>query len=96
MGEDRRRGRGPEPDFEVHEPLSRGELYRLTAHEQPAAYELGPKVDADGKARRFTFRERVRALLAKAMFGPGTFVPKATAEEYRARHAGWHESERVD
>ncbi|MFE1955726.1 MULTISPECIES: hypothetical protein [Streptomyces] len=76
---------------EVQEPLSRGELYRLTAHEQPVAYALEP-----GGARGFSFRQRVRARLAKAMFGPGTFVPKATAEEYRALHAGWHESERAD
>ncbi|MFI7007794.1 hypothetical protein [Streptomyces sp. NPDC050145] len=85
----RRASRGE--GIEVQEPLSRGELYRLTAHEQPVAYELAP-----GATRRFTFRQRVRARLAKAMFGPGTFVPKATAEEYRAQHAGWHESERAD
>ncbi|WP_372344860.1 cytochrome bc complex cytochrome b subunit [Streptomyces sp. KL116D] len=82
--------------IEVHEPLTRAELYTLNAHEQPVAYELGPRVDENGVARKFTVRQRVRARLAKAMFGPGTYVPKATAEEYRALHAGWHESERVD
>ncbi|MFD8567823.1 cytochrome bc complex cytochrome b subunit [Streptomyces sp. NPDC059639] len=82
--------------IEVHEPLTRAELYTLNAHEQPPAYELGPSVDGNGVARRFTVRQRVRARLAKAMYGPGTYVPKATAEEYRALHAGWHESERVD
>ncbi|MEU6841960.1 cytochrome bc complex cytochrome b subunit [Streptomyces sp. NPDC046716] len=82
--------------IEVHEPLTRAELYTLNAHEQPAAYELGPRVDDNGVARRFTVRQRVRARLAKAMYGPGTYVPKATEEEYRALHAGWHESERVD
>ncbi|MYT74421.1 MULTISPECIES: cytochrome bc complex cytochrome b subunit [unclassified Streptomyces] len=82
--------------IEVHEPLTRAELYTLNAHEQPAAYELGPRVDNNGVVRRFTVRQRVRARLAKAMYGPGTYVPKATAEEYRALHAGWHESERVD
>ncbi|MER5945473.1 cytochrome bc complex cytochrome b subunit [Streptomyces sp. NPDC001904] len=82
--------------IEVHEPLTRAELYTLNAHEQPAAYELGPRVDDNGVARRFTVRQRVRARLARAMYGPGTYVPKATAEEYRALHAGWHESERVD
>ncbi|MZD03706.1 hypothetical protein GTW43_01210 [Streptomyces sp. SID5785] len=81
---------------EVHEPLTRGELYRLTAHEEPKPYELGPKVDADGAVRRFTVRQRLRARLARAMYGPGTYVPKATPEEYRALHAGWHESERLD
>ncbi|MGY0019850.1 cytochrome bc1 complex cytochrome b subunit [Streptomyces sp. cg35] len=80
--------------IEVHEPLTRAELYTLNAHEQPQAYELGPSVDENGVARKFTVRQRVRARLAKAMYGPGTYVPKATAEEYRALHAGWHESER--
>ncbi|MBO1330892.1 cytochrome bc complex cytochrome b subunit [Streptomyces sp. VRA16 Mangrove soil] len=82
--------------IEVHEPLTKAELYTLNSHEQPAAYELGPKVDENGVARHFTVRQRMRARLAKAMFGPGTYVPKATPEEYQALHAGWHESERVD
>ncbi|WP_338702346.1 cytochrome bc complex cytochrome b subunit [Streptomyces sp. Q6] len=82
--------------IEVHEPLTRAELYTLNAHEQPKAYELGPRVDENGVVRKFTVRQRVRARLAKAMFGPGSYVPKATPEEYRALHAGWHESERVD
>ncbi|MEV5608536.1 cytochrome bc complex cytochrome b subunit [Streptomyces sp. NPDC052225] len=82
--------------IEVHEPLTRAELYTLNAHEQPAPYELGPRVDENGVARTFTVRQRLRARLAKAMFGPGAYVPKATPEEYRALHAGWHESERVD
>ncbi|GAA2302742.1 cytochrome bc complex cytochrome b subunit [Streptomyces kunmingensis] len=80
--------------IEVHEPLTRAELYTLNIHEQPPAYELGPKLDENGVARKFTVRQRVRARLAKAMYGPGTYVPKATAEEYQALHAGWHESER--
>ncbi|MET9496052.1 cytochrome bc complex cytochrome b subunit [Streptomyces sp. NPDC006552] len=85
----------PHGEFiEVHEPLSRAELYTLNVHEQPQPYELGPPVDENGVARKFTARQRVRARLAKAMYGPGTYVPKVTAEEYRALHAGWHESER--
>ncbi|MET8469352.1 cytochrome bc complex cytochrome b subunit [Streptomyces sp. NPDC006422] len=87
----------PHGEFvEVHEPLTRAELYTLNAHEQPKPYELGPRFDENGVERKFTVRQRVRARLAKAMFGPGTYVPKATPEEYRALHAGWHESERVD
>ncbi|MFI0235560.1 cytochrome bc complex cytochrome b subunit [Streptomyces sp. NPDC016845] len=80
--------------IEVHEPLTRAELYKLNLHEQPRPYELGPRVDGNGVARKFTVRQRVRARLAKAMYGPGTYVPKATVEEYQALHAGWHESER--
>ncbi|WP_306316518.1 MULTISPECIES: cytochrome bc complex cytochrome b subunit [unclassified Streptomyces] len=87
----------PHGEFiEVHEPLTRAELYTLNAHEQPRAYELGPRFDENGVERRFSVRQRMRARLAKAMFGPGTYVPKATPEEYRALHSGWHESERVD
>ncbi|MEV1019499.1 cytochrome bc complex cytochrome b subunit [Streptomyces sp. NPDC050264] len=80
--------------IEVHEPLTRAELYTLNIHEQPKPYELGPAVDENGVERKFSVRQRMRARLAKAMYGPGTYVPKATAEEYRALHAGWHESER--
>ncbi|MCX4830586.1 cytochrome bc complex cytochrome b subunit [Streptomyces sp. NBC_00006] len=87
----------PHGEFiEVHEPLTRAELYTLNQHEQPRAYELGPRVDANGVQRKFSIRQRIRARLAKAMFGPGTYVPKATPEEYQALHSGWHESERVD
>ncbi|WP_425827406.1 cytochrome b [Streptomyces fractus] len=87
----------PHGEFiEVHEPLTRAELYTLNQHEQPRAYELGPRFDKNGVERKFTVRQRMRARLAKAMFGPGTYVPKATPEEYRALHSGWHESERVD
>ncbi|MFF3495451.1 cytochrome bc complex cytochrome b subunit [Streptomyces sp. NPDC002795] len=87
----------PHGEFiEVHEPLTRAELYTLNQHEQPKAYELGPRVDENGVERKFTVRQRMRARLAKAMFGPGTYVPKATPDEYQALHSGWHESERVD
>ncbi|MFI5660377.1 cytochrome bc complex cytochrome b subunit [Streptomyces sp. NPDC051684] len=87
----------PHGEFiEVHEPLTRAELYTLNQHEQPRVYELGPRFDENGVERKFTVRQRMRARLAKAMFGPGTYVPKVTPEEYRALHAGWHESERVD
>ncbi|GAA1899462.1 cytochrome bc complex cytochrome b subunit [Streptomyces durmitorensis] len=67
---------------EVHVPLSQGELYTLTAHEQPKPYEIGPEVDAQGVARKVTRGERMRARLGRAMYGPSAQVPKATPEEY--------------
>ncbi|MGW0707692.1 cytochrome bc1 complex cytochrome b subunit [Streptomyces sp. NPDC002643] len=68
---------------EVHEPLSQGRLFTLTQHEQPPPYEIGPVVDAGGVRRRVRAVDRVRARLARAMFGPGTHIPKPTVEEYR-------------
>ncbi|MGW7412087.1 cytochrome bc1 complex cytochrome b subunit [Streptomyces sp. NPDC054863] len=73
---------------EVHTPLSQAELHTLTAHEQPVPYRVGPVVDANGVRRSVKRSDRLRARLAKAMYGPGTYVPKPTAEEYRALHSG--------
>ena len=68
---------------EVHEPLSQGQLFSLTQHEQDPPYEVGPVVDAGGVRRRVGPVDRLRARLARAMFGPGTRIPKPTVEEYR-------------
>ncbi|MEU1328944.1 cytochrome bc complex cytochrome b subunit [Streptomyces sp. NPDC005865] len=73
---------------EIHEPLPQSELYRLTAHEQPCPYEIGPLVDAGGVRRKVRTSDRVRARLARAMYGPKAQVPKATPEEYLAIRRG--------
>ncbi|MEN8654553.1 cytochrome bc complex cytochrome b subunit [Streptomyces sp. 21So2-11] len=73
---------------EVHEPLSQAQLHTLTAYEQPAPFELGPRVDANGVKRKFKRSELLRARLARAMYGPGSHVPKPTVEEYRAINSG--------
>ncbi|GGO36718.1 cytochrome bc1 complex cytochrome b subunit [Streptomyces lasiicapitis] len=73
---------------EVHQPLSQAERYRLTAHEQQRPYEVGPAVDANGVARKVPRSDRLRARLSRAMYGPGTQVPKPTVEEYRQVHSG--------
>ncbi|MEU1116604.1 MULTISPECIES: cytochrome bc complex cytochrome b subunit [unclassified Streptomyces] len=73
---------------EIHEPLPQSELYRLTAHEQPRPYEIGPLVDAGGVRRKVRTSDRVRARLARAMYGPKAQVPKATPEEYLAIRRG--------
>ncbi|WP_240501531.1 cytochrome b, partial [Streptomyces neyagawaensis] len=75
---------------EVHEPLTRAQLFTLTQHEQPPPYETGPLVDANGVRRRVRPVDRLRARLAHAMFGPGTHVPKPTPEEYRRLTGGDH------
>ncbi|MFI9616248.1 cytochrome bc complex cytochrome b subunit [Streptomyces sp. NPDC052023] len=69
--------------IEVHEPLSQADRYALTQHEQPQPYEIGPRVDANGVRRPVTVAQRVRARLARAMFGPDSHIPKPTPEEYR-------------
>ncbi|MBO0518221.1 ubiquinol-cytochrome c reductase cytochrome b subunit, partial [Streptomyces beijiangensis] len=73
---------------EVHEPLTQAQLHKLTAHEQPPPFELGPLVDANGVQRSPRRSDRLRARLAHAMYGPGSQVPKATVEEYRAIDSG--------
>ncbi|MFI5808258.1 cytochrome bc complex cytochrome b subunit [Streptomyces sp. NPDC051561] len=73
---------------EVHTPLSQAELHKLTSHEQPVPFEVGREVDANGVRRTIKRSDRLRARLARAMYGPGTHVPKPTAEEYRALHSG--------
>ncbi|MEI5523449.1 cytochrome bc complex cytochrome b subunit [Streptomyces brasiliscabiei] len=75
---------------EVHEPLTQARLHTLTQHEQDPPYEPGPVVDANGVRRRVRRVDRIRARLARAMFGPGTRIPKPTAEEYREISGGGH------
>ncbi|MET9130153.1 cytochrome bc1 complex cytochrome b subunit [Streptomyces antibioticus] len=77
---------------EVHEPLDAEQLFTLTQHEQPPPYEIGPRVDANGVRRPVTVSQRVRARLARAMFGPGTRIPKPTPREYRELTGGHHGS----
>ncbi|MBZ9643697.1 cytochrome bc complex cytochrome b subunit [Streptomyces sp. PSKA30] len=69
--------------IEVHEPLAQDQRFTLTQHEQPASYEIGPRVDANGVRRPVRVSQRVRARLARVMFGPGSHIPKPTREEYR-------------
>ncbi|AWW40088.1 ubiquinol-cytochrome c reductase cytochrome b subunit [Streptomyces sp. AS58] len=69
--------------IEVHEPLAQDQRFTLTQHEQPAPYEIGRRVDANGVRRRVTVSQRLRARLSRAMFGPDSRVPKPTPQEYR-------------
>ncbi|MGW4868627.1 cytochrome bc1 complex cytochrome b subunit [Streptomyces chartreusis] len=76
--------------IEVHEPLTQGQLHTLTQHEQHPPYEIGPTVDANGVRRRVAPSQRVRARLARAMFGSASRIEKPTVEEYREVTSGEH------
>ncbi|MFE9646498.1 cytochrome bc complex cytochrome b subunit [Streptomyces sp. NPDC006365] len=81
----------PNGEFiEVHEPLSQAQRYTLTQHEQAPPYEVGPTVDENGVVRKVRPTERLRARLARVMYGPGTHIPKPTPEEYRELTSGDH------
>ncbi|MGQ4399816.1 cytochrome bc complex cytochrome b subunit [Streptomyces hayashii] len=73
---------------EVHEPLGQGALFTLTQHEQDPPYAIGTLVDHNGVRRPVTVSQRVRARLARAMFGADSHIPKPTPEEYRELTAG--------
>ncbi|KAB1145665.1 cytochrome bc complex cytochrome b subunit [Streptomyces luteolifulvus] len=73
---------------EQHEPLPQSRLFTLTQHEQNPPYEIGPLVDANGVRRRVRTSQRVRARLARAMFGSGARIAKPSAEEYREITSG--------
>jgi ubiquinol-cytochrome c reductase cytochrome b subunit len=75
---------------EVHEPLAQEQLHTLTQHEQEPPYEIGPLVDANGVRRPVRLSQRMRAGLARAMFGPDSRIPKPTAEEHREVTSGDH------
>ncbi|EFL31446.1 cytochrome b subunit [Streptomyces viridochromogenes DSM 40736] len=75
---------------EVHEPLPQAQLFTLTQHEQNPPYEREPEVDAAGVRRKVKRSERLRARLAKAMFGPDARIEKPTVEEYREITGGDH------
>ncbi|WP_432120344.1 cytochrome bc1 complex cytochrome b subunit [Streptomyces sp. S1] len=79
----------PHGEFvEVHEPLSQGELHRLTAHEQYAPAELPPAVDENGVERKIGRLEKLRVKLNKGYYGEDSQIPKPTVEEYKEIQSG--------
>ncbi|WP_031006991.1 cytochrome b [Streptomyces sp. NRRL F-5727] len=79
----------PHGEFvEVHEPLSQGELYKLTAHEQYAPAELPPAVDENGVQRKIGAMEKLRVKLNKGYYGDDNQVAKPTQEEYKEIQSG--------
>ncbi|MFC7933768.1 cytochrome bc1 complex cytochrome b subunit [Streptomyces cinereoruber] len=79
----------PHGEFvEVHEPLSQGELHRLTAHEQYAPAELPPAVDENGVERKIGRMEKLRIKLNKGYYGEDSQIAKPTVEEYKEIQSG--------
>ncbi|MET9931715.1 MULTISPECIES: cytochrome bc complex cytochrome b subunit [unclassified Streptomyces] len=79
----------PHGEFvEVHEPLSQGELHRLTAHEQYAPAELPPAVDENGVERKVGRLEKLRVKLNKGYYGEDSQIAKPTVEEYKEIQSG--------
>ena len=70
---------------EVHEPLSAGERYRLTAHEVQKPLELGPATDENGVERPGNRALKLRAKASQAMFADHV---ETTVEEYKEIEAG--------
>ncbi|MEU0393040.1 cytochrome bc complex cytochrome b subunit [Streptomyces sp. NPDC006208] len=79
----------PHGEFvEIHEPLSQGDLYKLTAHEQYKPAEIGPTVDENGVERKVKRSEKLRAKLSKGYYGEENQIAKPTAEEYKEITSG--------
>ncbi|MEU2657020.1 cytochrome bc complex cytochrome b subunit [Streptomyces sp. NPDC007325] len=79
----------PHGEFvEIHEPLSQGELYKLTAHEQYQPAELPPAVDENGVERKVGAVEKLRVKLNKGYYGDDNQVAKPTLEEYKEIQSG--------
>ncbi|MER5769648.1 cytochrome bc1 complex cytochrome b subunit [Streptomyces sp. NPDC001985] len=79
----------PHGEFvEVHEPLSQGELYRLTSHEQYKPLEIGPEVDENGVRRKVSLVKKTQAKLSQGFYGEGNQIAKPTAEEYKEITSG--------
>ncbi|GHG16907.1 cytochrome bc complex cytochrome b subunit [Streptomyces filamentosus] len=79
----------PHGEFvEVHEPLSQGELYKLTAHEQYEPAALPPAVDENGVERKIGAMEKLRVKLNKGYYGDDNQVAKPTLEEYKEIQSG--------
>ncbi|MDW6063396.1 cytochrome bc complex cytochrome b subunit [Streptomyces sp. FXJ1.4098] len=79
----------PHGEFiEVHEPLSQEDLHKLTQHEQPKPYEVGPAVDENGVRRKIKGSQKLRAKLSKGYYGEDNVIPKPTTEEYREITSG--------
>jgi ubiquinol-cytochrome c reductase cytochrome b subunit len=70
---------------EVHEPLSQGELHRLTAHEVQKPLELGPATDENGVPRPGNRALKLREKASKAMF---TDSVETTVEDVLEIEAG--------
>ena len=68
----------PHGEFvEIHEPLSKEELWKLTSHEQAGALEI-PETDANGVRLKGSLQNRLRTYWSKAH---SEQITKPTAKE---------------
>jgi ubiquinol-cytochrome c reductase cytochrome b subunit len=66
---------------EVHQPVGPAERHVLTAHEQYQPIDCGPVEDANGVRRKISRRDRLRARLSRAYYGPSSQMAKPTRRE---------------
>ncbi|WP_370412109.1 cytochrome bc complex cytochrome b subunit [Streptomyces fradiae] len=79
----------PHGEFvEVHTPLSQGERYKLTAHEQYEPAELPATVDENGVERKIGRMEKLRVKLNRGYYGGDNQVAKPTSEEFQEIESG--------
>jgi ubiquinol-cytochrome c reductase cytochrome b subunit len=70
---------------EVHEPLSQGEVFRLTSHDVQKPLELGPETDENGIPRPRNRMLKLREKASKAMFSDNV---ETTVEDVREIESG--------
>ncbi|MEV6332787.1 cytochrome bc complex cytochrome b subunit [Streptomyces sp. NPDC051909] len=79
----------PHGEFvEVHTPLSQGERYKLTAHEQYEPAELPPAVDENGVERKIGRMQKLRVKLNRGYYADDNQVLKPTVEEFKEIESG--------
>ncbi|MFF0432595.1 cytochrome bc complex cytochrome b subunit [Streptomyces sp. NPDC004327] len=79
----------PHGEFvEVHTPLSQGQRYKLTAHEQYEPAALPPAVDENGVERKVGRMEKLRVKLNRGYYGGDSQVAKPTVEEFKEIESG--------
>ncbi|RPK32979.1 Cytochrome b6 [Streptomyces sp. ADI93-02] len=69
---------------EIHAPLSKETLYKLTSHRQPSPLS---RAEMTGRGKLAGIFASVRVSLSEFLYGPGSHIPKPTREEYDEAHA---------
>ena len=75
---------------ELHEPLSREQLFTLTAHDQYVPRDLPSSTDENGVARKIKWSERLRIRLSRSYYGEDGQIAKATAEQHKEQATSDH------
>ncbi|MFE9407735.1 cytochrome bc complex cytochrome b subunit [Streptomyces sp. NPDC006704] len=75
---------------ELHEPLSREQLFTLTAHDQYAPRDMPSSTDENGVERKIKWSEKLRIRLSRSYFGDDGQITKATAAHHREHATSDH------